>query len=560
MDLDVASRAAVGAVPDEHPSVPFSAIPGQSKLFLDHLSGAEQVRAFYPHLSSRVEEVGLFAEEVLQNYRTDRGAVCDALRAFNQKINAPRETFDSIEILSTPDTVAVLTGQQAGLFTGPIYTIYKAVSAIAAAKRLTESGRPAVPIFWAATEDHDFDEVSLVKVLDRDGQLAAVRYSDESGSGQAVGEYRLDHGEIASALDSVFAALDRTEFTTDLRSKVETWWGGGRSFGEAFCAQLIELLGPYGLIAVSPTEPAFKKLAAPIYEAAIINVAGIRDGLVARNKELEDAGYHGQVLIEDDHFPMFWRSPEGKRTPLRITKNGKFRAKDGRAEFSIDELLSIARTEPENLSPGVMLRAAVQDHIFPTICYLGGAAEVAYFAQSGVVYETLGRPVTPIFHRQSFSIVEPRSAKTLGKYELEFDDIFTPKDDLLRTLAEKLFGRETARTIVEVEELINIQLNRLDRELSEKDPTLGAAVATRRRKIIYHIAALREKFYRSELNRNEVFTRRIDVLCNGLYPEGGLQERSINVLYLLNKYGDAFIKRLIAETDPDERRHRLIYI
>ncbi|MBA2378653.1 MAG: bacillithiol biosynthesis cysteine-adding enzyme BshC [Blastocatellia bacterium] len=560
MDLDLATRVAVGASPEEHSNVPFLAIPGQSRLFLDHLADPASLSRFYPSPVARIQDIAPFSKEVLARYETDRNQLAVALEGFNRRIGSGDKVLRNIERLRKPDTVAVLTGQQTGLFTGPIYSIYKALTAIAAAEKLTAQGVSAVPVFWAATEDHDLEEVSAAKLIDLKGRLTSVSYKAQNEfSGRAVGEIVLTD-EVRQAVGHAFEQLEKTEFTKDVRALVEDAWQSGRSFGDAFCSLLMRLLGDRGLVIVSPTEAAFKELAAPIYQKAIGQAVALRDRLIARSAELTAAGYEPQVLIDDDHFPMFIRSARSQRVPLRLTPKGRIRAKDGSTEFSVDELIEFAGNSPEDLSPGVVLRATVQDHIFPTVCYFGGGAEVAYFAQSSVVYETLDRPVTPIFHRQSFTIVEPSSSRTMLQYDLTLSDLFRGKDDVLRELAERLFGRTTAVSIADAEEIINTQLNRLDRELSEKDPTLGAAVATRRRKIIYHISALREKFYRSELRRNEVFTRRMDALFDQIYPESGLQERSISVLYFLNKYGHAFMNRLAAEIDLDNKDHRLLYL
>jgi uncharacterized protein YllA (UPF0747 family) len=208
----------------------------------------------------------------------------------------------------------------------------------------------------------------------------------------------------------------------------------------------------------------------------------------------------------------------------------------------------------------VLVRAAVQDYLLPTVCYFGGGAEVAYFAQNSEVYRILERPVTTILHRQSFSVIESKHRRTLDSYGLRFTDLFSGVNKLLPTIVDKHLDRGTARTFAEVEEVINTQLNRLDRELSAIDRTLAENLATRRRKIIYHIGALRNKLRKVELGRDETANRRVDALFMAVLPKGGLQERTLNVTYFMNQYGPHFVDWMYNAADLDDRSHRVVYL
>ena len=170
-------------------------------------------------------------------------------------------------------------------------------------------------------------------------------------------------------------------------------------------------------------------------------------------------------------------------------------------EFTLEELAELAAEEPQRFSPSVVLRSVVQDYLLPTVCYFGGAAEIAYFAQSAEVYRILERPVTPIFHRQSFTIIESKHAKTLNKYDLEIKDLFAGVENLLPKIVEEFLNKEMAQVFAEAEEKINIQLNRLDQNLSQLEPTLADSLANRRRKIIYHLANIRNKFHNAQIRQ-----------------------------------------------------------
>ena len=541
-------------------SLPFTAIPHQSRLFLDYLSDPVSLRKYYPNAVPSVDELKGFAPDLLAKYKADRGVLCDALAEINDNVGASDATFENIEWLRKPDTVAVVTGQQAGLFTGPLYTIYKALSAIKTAQLLRAAGTPAVPVFWVASEDHDLDEVSEAFFISGAGELLRTEYRPKQYvEGAPVGEIEIDDS-ITAAIDQLMTDLPGGASSAEVRSMLKDSWSAGSSFATAFAKNLATILKDFGMIFVDPLDAKLKELASPIYAAAIDNADEIVSRIRDRSAELQAAGFHAQVLVEENYFPFFRHTEDGRRVALRKTGDGVYRSKDEDGEFTLADLAATARHEPQRFSPGVMLRPVVQDYLLPTVCYIGGAAEIAYFAQNSESYRALGRPVTPIFHRQSLTIVEAKHCRTFEKCELQFNDLFAGMDAVLQRVVESVVSPETAQLFADVEEKIKAQLDRLDDPLSQLDPTLAANLATRRRKIIYHVAALKKKAYRAQLRRAETVKRQIHSLFSSLLPNGELQERVINVHSFEVKYGPAFIDWLYDAVDLDDRGHRVVYI
>ena len=539
-------------------SVPFSAIPEQSQLFLKYQTDPLSLREFYPNAVSSVSDLSGFAAKTIAGQTVDRNSVCDALVEINVTCRASEKALENIELLRNSDTVAVLTGQQTGLFTGPLYTIYKALSAVKLAERLTAEGTPAVPMFWAATEDHDFDEVSNTFVISADGSERKITYLPASRIADSqVGSVVLD-GSIKDKIGELSSNLPKTEFSDEVELMLSNAWLPGRGFGEAFLVQLAEIFRSFGLIFVDPQNAALKQLSVPIYQSAIRLADEMAANVISRSKELTAAGYHAQVLVGDDYFPLFWQTEDGERTAIRKVGDGLYRSKADKREFTTAELLDIAASEPGRFSPGVMLRPVVQDYLFPTVCYFGGGAEIAYFGQNSAAYETLGRPVTPILHRQSFTIVESRHHRTLDDLDLGITDLFGGIESLLPALIEKHISPDTARLFAEVEENINTELNRLGQNLSALDVTLAENLEKRRRKMIYHIGALRKKAYAAELRKSETINGRLRSAFSAVYPNGHLQERSVNIVTFLNKYGSHFVDWVHDAIDLDDRGHRVI--
>ena len=559
MEQEIACPGSNGDVILRTESIPFAHIPGQSKLFVKYQEDPLSLRRFYPSAVASHSEIAERIPTVLSNFTTDRDALCNALEEINRTTGSGKKAFENISLLRDDDCVAVLTGQQAGLFAGPLYTIYKALSAIRAAECLRGRGFKAVPVFWVATEDHDFEEVAETFVINSRSELARFESTPPHYENEPVGDIAFDES-VSQTLTALFESLSHTEFTSGLREVVERAYSSGEKFGTACGEFLAALTVESGLIIVDPLHRGLKQLAAPIYREAVLRSRNIVDALLARNREIASAGYEPQVAFGDDYFPLFWHSEDGQRLALRRTVNGTLKAKGTARELTIDELALLAENEPWSLSPSVVLRPVVQDYLFPTVCYFGGGAEISYFAQNSEVYRCLDRPVTTILHRQSFTVVEPKHRRTLKTYELAFPDLFNGFDQLLPRIVDEFLDRDTARTFAEVEENINTQLNRLDRELSEADPTLAENLATRRRKIMYHIAALQKKFRKFEIEKDETVRRRIESLFTALLPKDALQERTLNIAYFLNQYGPNFVDWMYRATDLDDRSHRVIYL
>lgn len=541
-------------------SLSFAELPHQSRLFLESLRDPAALKKYYPNVTVSPLKVVDFASEVLANYKTDRDELCDALVEISQQIDASAKTFENVELLRDAETVAVVTGQQVGLFTGPLYTINKALSAIKLADELSKSGTRAVPVFWVATEDHDFDEVAEIFVTDKNGELLRSRYTPSKFTeGVSVGEIKFD-ASITDVIDELFSKQPTTEFSTGIRDLLKTSYCAGSGFGLAFANILTTLFADYGLIVIDPLNEKIKQLASPIYQEAISHADKIVAAIREQNRSLETDGFHSQVLIEDDYFPLFWHDDDGRRTALKKISDGVYRVKGGKLEFTAAELEKIAADEPQRFSPGVMMRSVVQDHLLPTVCYFGGAAEVAYFAQNCAAYKTLNRPVTPIFHRQSYTVVESRQRRVFDKFSWNLTDLFVGKEKATIAAAEKVLSPDTAELFTDVEAKIDAELNRLDEQLSSSDPTLAVNLATRRRKIIYHIATLRKKTLMSEVNKDATMRRQIDDLFNSLLPNGALQERTLNVFSFVNKHGFGIIDLLYDSVDLNDKSHRIIYL
>jgi len=538
----------------------FDRIPHQSRLFLEYLHDPVALREFYPSAVRFHHELATRAPEVLAAHQTDRGALCDALQDMNSAWGAGTETLKNIQLLREADCLAVVSGQQAGLFTGPLYTIYKALSAVKLAGCLTQRQTKAVPVFWIATEDHDFPEVARAEFIGRDCKLAEVQASaDLHREGEPVGRVMIDNS-IDTILTQLLELLPISEFTPDLEAVVRDAWRPGRSYGEAFARMMTSLLGTHGLVLLDPLDPRLKAMAAPLYAKAALRAHDIATAIEARSQRLVEAGYHAQVTASENSFPLFLHDGSGARQALTRAGDEKYTTKQTDESYTVEELANLALAQPEKFSPNVTLRAVIQDYLLPTIAYYGGAAEIAYFAQTGEVYRLLERPITPILPRSSLTMIERHTGRVLERYGLGLTDLFAGPESVLKRVVEEHLGADTANSFTRTEATFNNELDDLRERLRSVDPTLADALETGRRKINYQLEGLRTRFHRAQMARDEATQRQLERAFDQLFPHKELQERHINITSLLARHGRYVVEWIYNAINIGSNEHQIVYL
>lgn len=548
-------------------TLPFDQVPQQTRLFLDYLRDPTALSRFYPEAVRFHYDLSARAERVLGAYQTDRAALCDALERMNRGWGAGDQTLANIRVLREADCLTVVSGQQAGLFGGPLYTIYKALSAVKLAECMTQRGVKAVPVFWIATEDHDFAEVATAEFIDRDCALNSVSVPLEMhAEGSPVGCVALGKS-INDTVESLLTALPQNEFGDDLERLLRDAYQPGRNYGEAFARVMTALTGKRGLILLDPLDSELKKQAAPLYAEAARRAHEIAIAIAKRSRELEASGYHAQVAPSENSFPLFLHDENGARHALTRTENGKYRQKPDRQgrrsladEYSAEELSDLALREPARFSPNVTLRAVVQDFLLPTAAYYGGAAEIAYFAQTSGVYRLLDRPVTPILHRASMTMVEKHTWRSLERYHIDLRDLFAGLDHVVARVVEEYLGKETSEAFDHTTTTFKKELDALQKQLRRVDPTLAGALDTGRRKINYQIDGLRTRFQRAQMARDEAVHRQLQRAFDLLYPNKALQERHINITSLLSRHGRYVVDWIYDAIDLGSNEHQVVYL
>jgi len=504
---------------------------------LDYIYDFERISAFYDHSPHRRDSFAAAAARI-ELPAGRRAELVSALRVMNGD-------HPDLQALARPGTAAVVTGQQVGLFTGPIYSIYKALTAYVLAARLTAEGLPAVPVFWLATEDHDFDEISHCDVFDISNRPVRLAIG-------APGPGRVPAGGIAVVqppVDALRQALAGFPFAEEVVEAAAGAYAPGATMGSAFAALLSRVL-PAPVLVFDPMHPDARRLAAPLLRKAVENMPGLAERVIARGRELEAAGYHAQVKVERDTSLVFLLE-NGERIALR--RNGAdFAAGERRIRSS--ELAARA----EQLSPNALLRPVVQDSIFPTVAYVGGPAELAYFAQSQVLYSALLGRMPVAVPRQSATLLDSRAQRCFDRYGLTLPDVLQGEEALRDRIASTLVPDDLKAAIAEAKARASAAFDSLGATLSRFDRSLEAGFAKSRRKMEYQLAKTERKAARAAFMRSERAAGEAAYLSGLVYPKKHLQERFYSVLPFLARHGMDLSARLAGVFATDCADHRVI--
>lgn len=483
-------------------------LPGTSKLYSDFLYDFKRVAHLYPRPPLELASIEASAAEV--DFPVSRR---DALVAALAAINTSRRSQTLLDRLAQPGTVAIVTGQQVGVYGGPAYSVYKALTAVRLAESLSASGKPAVPVFWLATEDHDFAEVDHAWIAGASHEPVKVTAQGDWTAAQPVGGVRIT--EISHQV--LRESMQSEPFGDTVVEAVESAYRPGVTFGEAFRQLMTVLLGERCPLFIDPLDPAVRAIASPIMADAGRRSRELTAAVMERSAQLKAEGYHAQVLLEGKDASLFFALEAGRRVSLR-----------GQDPESVT---------PERLSPNALLRPVIQDYLLPTAAMVGGPAEIAYLAQSAPLYEKLLGRQSVAVPRQGFTLLDGRSTKLTARLGLRLPDLAKPEEDVKRMIAERLSPPGLAAAFDQTAAQTAASLDRLQRELAGFDPTLAGALEKSRHKIRYQIEKTRRKAEAELFRRDSRAAADAAYLIRHVYPHRHLQERFYTFLPFVAAHG-----------------------
>ena len=528
--------------------ISFTSIPHTTRLFRDFLSYSPEIRKFFP-TPPDTAHIAAFAKSVPRDPER-QSKVADVLERQNRAWGASDATLRNVQRLRE-GAFAVVTGQQVGLFGGPLLGLFKAASVLALSKQVEALGLECVPVFWLASEDHDLAEVNQSLLLTSDFQLAPFKTPTSGIEGAPVATIQFAEGTnplVAQAADLLGESL--------AADYLRESYAEGETFSNAYAKLFTRIFRDHGLIFLDPADPELHRIAAPLFVDAVSRAAELDEAITARNRELQGGHYHEQVKVTAESTPLF-ALVNGARAPIHRA-NGQFRI--ARETVPLNALRSRIESAPENFSANVLLRPVLQDYWLPTLAYIGGPAEIAYFAQAAVVYERLLGRITPITSRLSATLIEPRIERLLNKYEIELPELFHGEHELRDWLAAHALPAELKHNFEAARRAIEESMQRVSNSLQALDPTLVEAATRATSKMQYQISRLEKRAAQAELRRTEILSRHAAQIENAIYPHKTLQEREIDGIYFHAKYGPTLIDRLIDLAQTRCTEHKVLQL
>ncbi len=501
----------LGAIPHE--------FVNPEQITVDYLNCDNRLQKFFPvH----------FTEPKFRKYEGNRRKIVEKLVEYNEKINSPRQVIQNIESLSKPKTYAVVTGQQPGLFCGPLYTIYKAISAIVLSERLSGREHSLVPIFWNASEDHDISEVDCITLFKHNEPVKICGNIEPRDV--AFSHIRIDRSQLKKMLTKIRNLSPNSEFKRPILKEIQDVIDRSSTIGDFFSKMITFLLGDRGLIIVEPR--CLRELMVPIFRKLIRNPTECTRILGESNSKLKKLGYSPRIHKNHKVCNFFVLSEKGKRMQVTFDKTFKI----GEKSFSQRQLLRLLDEDPFRFSANAITRPITQDYLFPTFAYVAGPNEIAYYAQLKQVYGFFSLEMPVIFPRFGATVVESKVAKVLKKYDEEIGE-FSDPEELLKKLAKE----EISDVFDSFEKDVLKGSEGITQEAEDIDKNLIGSCKLAEGKILKTIKYLEDKIASSTKRQNSIARRQIMKVHNNIFPDGNLQERRINVLEYLIKFGGKFL-------------------
>lgn len=491
-----------------------------------------------------------------QAHQRQRAELAAIIGAQQSRRGAPAAARAAAQRLLDPRAVAVLTGQQAGLFGGPLFTLLKALTALKLAEQASREHQvPCVAVFWIDAEDHDWDEVRSCTVLD--DTLAPKRVSlpprgtDDPAPVAAV---RLDQ-HVLAVLDELEQALPGTEFRAEIMAALRTAYAPGTGMADAFGTWLEHLLGPRGLVVYDSSDPAAKPLAGRVFTRELAVPGETARRATQAGQDLVARGYHAQVHTHDDTLALFHLGP-GRR-PIR-KDDGALLVGDQRV--SAATLEQEARERPDGFSPNVLLRPIVQDTLFPTVCYVAGPNELAYLGQLRRVYDHFGVPMPLMYPRTTATLLDSAAMRFLTKYDVAIESLQAQDDAALNELLKAQIPERVEAAFAEAGRSIDAQMHQVIETIPAIDPTLEHTARSTLNRMQHDLHTLHNKMINAAKRRDETLRRQFSRARALAFPGGHAQERTIAFVSFLTQYGPSLIDRLDAELPLDLGRHWILHI
>jgi bacillithiol biosynthesis cysteine-adding enzyme BshC len=522
---------------------------GHSTLYIDFVLNKEITRSFFP--SSDLSKVAL----QLDTKSYDRQKLSQILKKQNELFGAGNKSLENIKKLNQPDTVTIFSGQQAVLFGGPLLIQIKAFTLVKTAAEYSKKlSRPVIPIFWIAGDDHDFEEINHVSLLNKQSEEVTIKYDAPPQFELPASELTFENQEELNKAKSAYnESLGETEFTPRLYELIDSSYQVGETFVSAFAKLLSALASDHGLVLFDPGDIEVKKLAVPFFKNLLDKQNELHSVTNQTNKTILGKGYHLQVQKTEGATHLFYNL-NGRKPVLRTGNDFTV----GDKTFSKTELIEKIEKEAERFSPDVLTRPVFQSYLFPVLSQRGGPAEIAYLAQSAPIFKLFDLPVPVYKTRPSITFIEKHFEKMMDDYKISFKDLTGDIELVVNDVLARSFPENLDKTMADIKNNIEKQFTFLKEKSLDFDPSLKDFANQTFGKIDFALKNFESKLFTSHKKKSQDIRNRLYRLWHALFPAKALQERSLNFGYFVSKYGFDFVKFMHDGIDIDETSHQLI--
>lgn len=530
---------------------PFSKLPF-SKLFQTYTSDYNKLESFFE--TNPFDEAKIASHSDKLDFKGSRKRSSEILKQINERYQPHEKVFENIEKLAGEDSLAIVTGQQLGVLGGPLYTVFKILGSIHLARHMEKKlKRPVVPVFWLADEDHDYEEVQSLSIINRD-DTETFSLPDKSGNLPPVAEMELPE-ELESLKKEVKESLYDTDFSGELWEILDHAFRSGKRFDYAFGDFIARLFSPHGLVLAGSNHPAVKEHTKECMVEAISSADDFREALEKQSDKLK-IDYHQQVTLYDSN--LFYLDAEQGRQ--KISRNGNGWKTESGKEWQTEELVSEIDAEPEAFSPNVFLRPILQDFFLPTLGYVAGPGETAYYGQMKEFYHSFGLKMPVIFPRLSATFIEPAIDRILEELPFDISEYDSRIEDLESEFVDRTEQVDIEAIFSDWKEKVEVISEEKTKSIKEIDPTLEGAAGKASSVYMGELDKLKGKVYRAVKQQEQTQLNRIKKIKAQLFPKGAPQERVIASIYFMNKYGVTIWDELLDCLAEDERfkSHKLI--
>ena len=505
-------------------NIPVQELPGLSELYRDYVTSFEKISSFYEGDYRDKNTLFRLAEAVKNVNRPFRKELVDIVTDQNKSFKCSSATLENINNLLHSDTLAVVTGQQVGLFSGPLYTIYKALTTVKYAQELSNVLHvPVVPVFYLVSEDHDFAEVQWAGYIDKKNCFNKLKYEPGHLADRIpVADIVLD-SSIESVINEISEGLADTEFKSEIIQSLKECYQAGKNFNNSFACWFTKLLHKYGIIILDASDARLKPYMRPVFERELrenITTTAIQK----TNEKLNTFGYHNQLSVFQDR-PGLFIIKDGRHS-LEKQNNG-YRDMNSGHVFSIEELLD----QPQNLSPKATLRTIVEDTLLPTIAYVGGPAEIAYWGQLKDVYKAFHLPMPVVIPRAGFTLIEPKLKRHFERYDVSAYSFILEAEETVKKIMTSLIPDDIRIKIAESSVNIEKEWRRLSSDVLKVDPTLESVIEKTKTNMEKQLYNLEQKIFKSIQQREKVVSEQLRTITEHLLARRKITGTSANYSY-----------------------------